>query len=267
MSTTLESHKAPLHIESVALRAREMDALADFYERTLGLDRIAATTDRVSLGSGGAAYLHIDAAPSGRPEPENAAGLFHTAFLLPDRASLGRWFLRAHGLGAPFEGASDHAVSEAFYMSDPEGNGIEIYADRPRASWRRDADGGIHMTTERMDVNAVAAEGKAQGSGDGRFPAGARIGHVHLKVGDAGEAERFYTEALGLEVMARRAPHAVFMASGGYHHHIAANTWASRGAGRRPEDALGLVEVRLAATDAARHGVLEDPWGNRIVVG
>jgi catechol 2,3-dioxygenase len=260
----LESHKAPLHVGAVTLRARDMAALAGWYESTLGLDRIAAATDRVSLGSGGVPYLHIDAAPDGTPEPDGAAGLFHTAFLLPDRASLGRWFLRAHGLGATFEGASDHAVSEAFYLSDSEGNGIEVYHDRPRAQWRKEPDGDIHMTTARMDVNAVVVEGRERGVGDGRFPAGSRIGHVHLKVGDAAEAERFYTAALGLEVMARRAPHAVFMSSGGYHHHLAVNTWMSRGAGRRDSRALGLAEVELRATDARPAAAFEDPWGNRL---
>jgi catechol 2,3-dioxygenase len=273
MSIVLESHKAPIHIDSVTLRAGDMAALAAYYEEKLGLDRIAAGSDRVSLGSGGVAYLHIDAAPNGRPEPHGAAGLFHTAFLLPDRASLGRWFLRTHGLGAAFEGASDHAVSEAFYLADPEGNGIEVYVDRPQAEWSKEADGGVHMTTARMDVEAVVAEAREMGQGDGRFPAASRIGHVHLKVGDAAEAERFYTAAFGFEVTHRRPPHAVFLASGGYHHHIAANTWTSRGAGLRPADALGLAELSLAVTDTgvlaniekrAGGAALADPWGNRI---
>lgn len=277
MSTILESEKAPLHIGSVTLRARDIGTIADYYERMIGLDRIEALPDRVSLGSGGKSYLHIEAAAaSAAREPDNAAGLFHTAFLLPDRAGLGRWFLRAYELGLPFEGASDHAVSEAFYLADPEGNGIEIYADRPRETWRRDADGGIHMTTQRMDVDAVVAAGRAGGNGDGRFPAESRIGHVHLKVGDAAAAEAFYTQALGLEVMARRAPQAVFMATGGYHHHVAVNTWMSRGAGRRQPGALGLAELRLEAADPAtvqaiakRMGgaAFDDPWGTRVVVG
>ncbi|MGL4241614.1 MAG: VOC family protein, partial [Beijerinckiaceae bacterium] len=189
MSTILESHKAPVHIEAVTLRAADMAALASWYEAKLGLDLIATAADRISLGSGGVPYFHIDAAPNGREEGRASAGLFHTAFVLPDRASLGRWFLRAYQLGVPFEGASDHAVSEAFYLSDPEGNGIEVYVDRPRAEWRKEPDGGVHMTTARMDVESVVAEGREKGDGDGRFPFAARIGHVHLKVGDAAEAE------------------------------------------------------------------------------
>jgi catechol 2,3-dioxygenase len=275
MSTMLESHKAPIHIDAVTLRSGDMAALAAWYEATIGLDRIAAAPERVSLGSGGVAYLHIDAAPGAAPEPDGAAGLFHTAFLLPDRASLGRWFLRARDAGLPFEGASDHAVSEAFYLTDPEGNGIEVYVDRPRAEWRKEPDGGVHMTTARMDLESVVAEARASGLTDGRFPAASRIGHVHLKVGDAAEAERFYAGVLGLDVTHRRAPDAVFLSSGGYHHHIAANTWSSRGAGLRAPGGLGLAEVAMAVTDAAalrdivaRAGgpMLTDPWGNRIAL-
>lgn len=275
MSTTLESHTAPIHVAAVTLRARDMGELAAFYEAQIGLDRISAHGDRISLGSGGEAYLHIDAAPKGEPEPERAAGLFHTAFLLPDRASLGRWFLRAHGQGVAFEGASDHAVSEAFYLSDPEGNGIEVYHDRPRAAWRKETDGSVHMTTARMDVNAVVAEGQSQGAGDGRFPEASRVGHVHLKVGDAAEAERFYVSALGFDVTHRRRPDAVFLSSGGYHHHLAANTWMSRGAGRRADGALGLAQLSLHIHDPALKAAISDrmggaafadPWGNRITL-
>jgi catechol 2,3-dioxygenase len=250
-----------------------MSGLAAFYEEKIGLARLAESEDRISLGAGEAAFLHIDSAPLGIPEPPEAAGLFHTAFLLPDRASLGRWFLRAQGLGVPFEGASDHGVSDAFYLSDPEGNGIEVYADHPRSSWVHDADGGVSMKTAPMDVAAVVAEGRANGAGDGRFPDDARIGHVHLKVGDATEAERFYADRFRLAVTHRRPPHAVFLAAGGYHHHLAANTWASRGAVRRPDGALGLSEIALAVTEPALFEAITqgpggaeaiDPWGNRL---
>jgi catechol 2,3-dioxygenase len=275
MNTVVESHKAPVHIKAVTLRARAMEPLAAYYGNLIGLDHLSEGPGRISLGTGGVAYLHIDAAPDGAQEPESAAGLFHTAFLLPDRASFGRWFLRVHGLGVGFDGASDHAVSEAFYLTDPEGNGIEVYVDRPRSAWRKEADGGVHMTTARMDVNALAAEGQAQGSGDGRFPAATRIGHVHLKVGDAAKAESFYTGLLGLDVTHRRAPHAVFLSSGGYHHHIAANTWMSGGAGKRPADALGLAEMTLEVDDETLRTAIAvrvrdvggvDPWGNRIAI-
>jgi catechol 2,3-dioxygenase len=275
MSAFLESHRAPIHVGSVTLRARDMAALAGFYEGKMGLDRIGAGPDRISLGSGGVAYLHIDAAPSAEPEADGSAGLFHTAFLLPDRASLGRWFLRTHGAGVRFEGASDHAVSEAFYLSDPEGNGIEVYRDRPRAEWRHDTDGAVHMTTARMDLDGVVAAGQAMDMGDGRFPADSRIGHVHLKVGNAAEAEQFYAAAFGFDITHRRRPDAVFLSSGGYHHHLAANSWMSRGSSRRAEGATGLAEVAFAVFDPALKSAItdrmggfrfEDPWGTRLAV-
>ncbi len=276
MSTTLESHRAPIHIGSVTLRSRDMQGLAAFYEHKIGLDRLAGDAARISLGSGGDAYLHIEAAAHGAVEPEGAAGLFHTAFLLPDRASLGRWFMRAHALGVRFDGASDHAVSEAFYLSDPDGNGIEVYHDRPRDEWRAEPDGGVRMTTAPMDIDGVLAAARATaGEGDGRFPAETRIGHVHLKVGDATEAQRFYVDALGFDVTHRRPPHAAFLSSGGYHHHLGVNTWMSRGAGRRDPEALGLAEIGLAVADdalraeiAGRMGgrAFTDPWGNRFAL-
>jgi catechol 2,3-dioxygenase len=254
MDSTLESHRAPIYIGSVTLRSRDMDGLAAFYERRIGLDRLAADAARISLGSGGVAYLHIEAAARGTAEPEGAAGLFHTAFLLPDRASLGRWFAAAHARGVRFEGASDHAVSEAFYLSDPDGNG---------------------MTTAPMDVEGIVEAGRLAGGGAGRFPADSRIGHVHLKVGDAAEAQRYYMDALGFDVTHRRPPHAAFLSSGGYHHHLGVNTWMSRGAGRRDPEALGLAEIGLAVRDealkaeiASRMGgnAFTDPWGNRLAL-
>jgi catechol 2,3-dioxygenase len=277
MSSPLDALQAPIHIASVTLRVGDIDAVASFYADTVGMDVIATEPGQVALGSGGVAYLHLLATPGATRAPDNAAGLFHTAFLLPDRRSLGAWLQRAAVHGVRLDGASDHAVSEALYLADPEGNGIEIYVDRPRSAWRKESDGGFHMTTERMDVQGVMAAGREPGPdgkpANGRFPADARIGHVHLKVGDAGGAEAFYVAALGLDVTHTRPPHAVFMSSGGYHHHIAANTWLSRGAGRREEGTLGLAEVALGVADfgmldalKARHGgdAIQDPWGNAL---
>jgi catechol 2,3-dioxygenase len=270
------ARRAPLLVASVALRARDMDALARFYETTMGLEWIAATPEAVTLGAGGEGFLRIEAAPDAPPAAPDEAGLFHTAFLLPSRADLGRWLGAALEAGVPLEGASDHAVSEALYLSDPEGNGIEIYADRARVDWPV-RGGEIAMTTARMDIAAVRAEGARAGAPALRFPAGARIGHVHLKVGDAAQAEAFYAGRLGFEVTHRR-PQAAFFAMGGYHHHLAANAWSSAGAGPRRPGALGLAEVGLAVTDRAlwaslsaklgAEGAAEatatDPWGTAI---
>ncbi|MBY0613778.1 MAG: VOC family protein [Beijerinckiaceae bacterium] len=277
----LESEKAPVHIGSVSLIARDADALAGFYQDKIGLDVLRRKSGRVSLGSGGVAYLHLIASPNAKAPRQPAAGLFHTAFLLPSRAALGAWFTAAHDRGAPIEAASDHDVSEAFYLTDPEGNGIEVYADRDRSMWRKTADGYL-MTTHRMDVHGVAEAGKdyaaRHGASAGRFPAASRIGHVHLSVGEIDAAERFYHAHLGLDITHKR-PGGSFFSSGGYHHHIATNTWHSLGACLREEGTTGLAEVELFVRDAALLAKLtesadagephdslamEDPWGTRL---
>jgi len=156
------------------------------------------------------------------------------------------------------EGASDHLVSEAIYLSDPEGNGIEVYADRDPSTWTREA-GQVVMATKRLDLPALAAD--APGPLPATAPGGTIIGHVHLRVGDVAKAERFWTGVAGLAVSARYAGEAVFLARGGYHHYLAANAWGSRGAGRRPEGVRGLACV---AFDAALPEPATDPWGNRV---
>jgi catechol 2,3-dioxygenase len=266
----LQSHRSPVHIGSVTLRSRNMAALAAFYENSIGLVRIAEAADKIIMGSGGVGYLHLLAAPDARQEPHGGAGLFHTAFLLPSRGELGVWFQAAHGRDVRFDGASDHGVSDAFYLTDPEGNGIEVYADRPPSAWARPAGGKPHevlMTTLAMDIKGVVAEG-AKRAPRATFPDAAAIGHVHLKVGDIAPAQTFYGETLGLERTYGR-PGAAFFAAGGYHHHIATNTWSSAGAGRRDPSNAGLAAVEFVVDSghvmATLGGKLDDPWGNRLV--
>ena len=266
----LQSHQGPVHIGSVTLRARNMAALAVYYESSIGLTRIAEAADKITLGSDGVGYLHLLAAPDATPEPRGSAGLFHTAFLLPSRAELGVWFKAAHGRDVRFDGASDHGVSDAFYLTDPEGNGIEVYADRPPATWARPAGGKPHdvlMTTLAMDVAGVVAEG-AKLQPRALFPDAAAIGHVHLKVGDITEAQAFYGGTLGLDRTYGR-PGAAFFATGGYHHHIATNTWSSAGAGRRDPNCAGLAAVEFVVDGghvmASLGNSLSDPWGNQLV--
>ncbi len=278
----LLSHQAPLHIGAVTLAARDMAALALFYERIIGLERIVETHDCITLGSGGSGYLKLLATPQATPEPRHSAGLFHTAFLLPSRAELGAWFKMAQARGALFEGASDHLVSEAFYLSDPEGNGIEVYADRPRHLWQHDQY-GFAMATERMDVAAVLREGERITNRNGRFPAETRIGHVHLRVGDIAKAEQFYSGVLGLDLTHKR-PGGSFFSAGGYHHHIGTNTWASLNAPTRQAGCTGLQQVEIIVREAgiiaaiaARAGAdtalaenvqlaLKDPWGTELTL-
>lgn len=267
----LPPEAAPLSIGGVTLAARDLTRLAAFYTALLGLEPVA------DAGAPGAlrfdlagATLRLLPAPEARPERGDEPGLFHTAFLLPDRTALAGWLHHALALGIWLDGASDHGVSEALYLSDPEGNGIEVYADRPRALWPRPPAPaeGVAMVTRRLDLQDLLA------AAPGAAVAGraTRIGHVHLRAGDLGATEAFYRN-LGLDVM-QRMPRASFLASGGYHHHVAVNTWGSSGI--RPAGLSGLVALTLRAADEAAFrraaaGLDEDsrgvdPSGNVVVL-
>jgi catechol 2,3-dioxygenase len=258
---------APLEISRVVMTVHDLPLVADFYRRTLGLSDVSMTADRVALGAGGRTLLELVSNPGAHRATPREAGLFHTAFLMPSRADLARWLIHVANSGLPLQGASDHLVSEAIYLADPEGNGIEVYADRPRDRWHG-PDGAIKMATERLDLNELARAATAPWA---EAPEGMVVGHVHLQVGDISEAEAFYSGQLGLPVMARY-PGAVFLGSGGYHHHIATNVWNSRGAGPRARPSTGLTELVLAL-DTAEHLALRslgksdqmrDPWGTAI---
>ncbi len=278
--TDLLSHAAPVRIDGAALRVRSLSRQRGFYETALGLVALEETPDRVVLGAparqGGAPtpLLTLLGDPSAAPEDRKEAGLFHIAYLLPDRASLGGWLAHAEAAGFRLAGAADHNVSEALYLDDAEGFGVEVYVDRPADAWRRRADGRIDMVNEQLDLGALKAEG-AHWRG---FPSAARIGHAHLRVGNLAATEAFYAGALGL---AREAetPGAAFFGSGGYHHHVSANVWTSAGAGPRRPRAAGLVALALSATppafdaiaaragrDGAKPLELTDPWGHEITV-
>lgn len=265
-----------LRIGGVALAVRDPDRVAAFYRDVIGLEVIAQDGDAIRLGAGGSVFLDLLHRPGALLDDPATAGLFHTAFLLPSRAELGRWLAHYRALGGQLDGGADHLVSEAAYLRDPEGNGIEVYADRPPAQWRWHGDGAerrVEMANRPLDVPGLL---RAAATPWGGAPPGTRIGHVHLRVGDVGEAVRFYAGALGLDLTAGWDK-AAFLSSGGYHHHIAANTWSSAGAGRRDPARAGLASVTLdvaggpALADIARragaagHGLadpcLNDPWG------
>lgn len=271
---------APMRIGKIRLRVRDLPRVSDFYERLLGLGRMADDDGRVTLGAS-APLLDLVGDPSSAPRDPRAAGLFHTAFLLPTRADLARWLGFANERRIPLQGASDHIVSEAIYLADPEGNGIEVYADRPPSRWRDDG-GEIRMATEPLDAEDLLA---AAGDGAWRgFPDAGFIGHVHLQVGDTSTAERFYRDVLGFEVTCRY-PGARFFGSGGYHHQLAANVWNSRGASRRADRVAGLEAVEIViGSPADREAIvqradahdlevaidadttLRDPWGHAITL-
>lgn len=263
----LPPEAAPLTIGGVTLAARDLDHLAAFYAALLGLEPVPEGAGlRFDLAGATLRLLH---APEARPERGDEPGLFHTAFLMPDRAALAGWLHHALALGLRLEGASDHGVSEALYLTDPEGNGIEVYADRPRALWPRPPAPaeGVAMVTHRLDLHSLLAAAP----GPALVPHATRIGHVHLRAGDLAATEAFYRD-LGLTVM-QRMPRASFLASGGYHHHVAVNSWGSSGI--RPSGLAGLVALTLRATDEAAfrraaaampEGRAVDPSGNTVLL-
>jgi catechol 2,3-dioxygenase len=273
------------HIGKVRLRVADIDALSEFYERVVGLRDVERDGELVRLGpEGGEPLVELVAAPGAPTAPSFSTGLFHLAILVPDRAELARSLRRVASAGWRLTGASDHLVSEALYLRDPEGNGIEIYRDRPRDQWGREG-GELRMATLPLDLEAVLGElGDGDEAANG-MPAATTIGHVHLQVADIPSAEGFYNGALGLDVTVRSYPGALFLAAGGYHHHLGVNTWQSQGAPPPPDGALGLDRYELVLPspderDAAAErlgesgdpvrldeGVLAtDPSGNRVLL-
>ena len=273
----------PIHIHSAALRVRDLPMMTAFYSQVMGMDVLSQSESESVLGKDGQTLLTLKSRPSDEPDDGRSAGLFHTAFLMPDRASLGRWLIFAVKNNVPFTGFSDHLVSEALYLDDPEGNGIEVYADRAPESWRWNGD-QIAMATERLDIDSLVSGLPGDSTMPYVAPSGFRIGHVHLRVGDTAKAEDFYIKTAGLDMMARIPDaSAIFLANGRYHHHIGANVWRSRGAGLRSEKMNGLDSLafsvseplmdglrgrlRASGSDFHEHGdTIEalDPWGTRV---
>jgi catechol 2,3-dioxygenase len=274
--------RTPLHVGAVALKVRDLDRLTAYYRDALGFAVLDQDRDSATLGAGGVPLVHLEHAPNAKPDDSRTAGLYHTAFLVPTRADLARWLLAVAEKRVPLTGASDHFVSEAIYLDDPEGNGIEVYRDRTQDEWEWTGD-DLKITTDPLDIDdLVPAAGPESWSG---APDGMRIGHVHLRVGDVEQAEAFYRDTIGLAVTRRRRG-ASFMSSGRYHHHVAGNIWHSAGAGRRDEGRAGLAWFSLEAADeAAFDGVkarlaqagaslrdipsgieTADPWGTRVQI-
>lgn len=255
----------PVHVGRAHLVVRDLDTMAGFYEKALGMKRLETSESGVELGAGDRVLLTLTTRGDAAPAPRNAAGLFHNAFLMPDRAELAHWLAHAANLGLQFDGASDHLVSEAIYLSDPEGNGIEVYRDRQPEEWTYHADGTVEMDTRRLDLQALY-DSAARTPWAGMSP-DAALGHIHLQVGNVPEADRFYEGVLGLKKMASY-PGASFYASGNYHHHVAANIWNSRNAPARTGAMTGLQDYELAFNDkAVLDGVLATLEGLEIKVG
>lgn len=271
-----------MHIGAVGMMVRDLDRLTAYYRDLLGLTVQERSAQAATLGVGGVPLLELMQKPDALPDDPREAGLYHTAFLMPTRADLARWILNVAKSRVPVTGASDHGVSEAIYLDDPEGNGVEVYCDRPREMWRRDG-AQILQKTDPLDVDAIIREVDKAVATYHDAPAGLRIGHIHLRVGNVAKAEAFYNGALGLDVTRRRTG-ATFMSSGGYHHHVAVNVWHSDGAGARNASRAGLdwfameingqaqidaLSQRLSATGVTIEAIpggfaTTDPWGTRI---
>jgi catechol 2,3-dioxygenase len=254
-------------IGAVRLRVADHDALSAFYERAIGLVPLSVEDGLAGLGvEGGPPLVELHAAPGAPPRPPRSSGLFHQAILVPSRADLAGALQRLLAAGWRLTGASDHLVSEALYLDDPEGNGIEIYRDRPRDEWVM-REGQIEMATLPLDLEELLSEIPAgDAESPGRMPEGTRIGHVHLQVTDLAPAEAFYEGRLGFDVTVRSYPGALFLSAGGYHHHIGVNTWLSAGAPAPPEGALGLEHFEVTVPGRAERELVRDPDGIELVL-
>lgn len=249
MTTHAGSIDPGTELGSVVLTVADIDLQAAFYREAIGLVELRRERDLVELGTpgGGAALVALVGRPDAPQRPPRTTGLFHLALLVPSRRDLARALNRVTQAGYRLTGASDHLVSEALYLDDPEGNGIEIYRDRPREEWIR-RDGQLQMATLPLDLEGVLGAAAPHDGGDG-MAAGTRIGHVHLQVAHIPTAEAFYVEALGFEPIVRGYPGALFVAAGGYHHHVGLNTWAGQGIPAAPEGARGLRHFTIVLPD------------------
>ncbi|MGO3147539.1 MAG: VOC family protein [Leucobacter sp.] len=280
---------AGLEMDAVSLRVADLDLMSDYYEKSLALTPIEERSrgrevHRV-LGRGATPFVRLIHTPDLPAGSQRDAGLFHTAFLFDDAASLSATVLRsAQDPRAQFVGSSDHLVSEAFYFTDPEGNGIELYVDRPRDQWQY-ADGDLRMDTVFLDPNAYLQKHLDEDILANVERQSGKVGHVHLQVGDLQVARNFYVNALGLDPTVENYPGALFAAAGGYHHHVAMNTWNSRGAGPRGSQ-LGLGDLSITLPtradldelsdryraqqldfhDTGNSIITQDPWGTQVTV-
>ena len=267
----------------VTLRVADLHRSIRFYQEVIGLQVTAQDDNTATLGVDGTSLLLLRAVPGAQPAPRRATGLFHVAILLPTQADLGRALQRMIAAGIPV-GQGDHLVSEALYLSDPDGNGLEVYRDRPRSTWRWQ-NGRVEMATDPVDLAGLVAAAEREGATSAEAPAGTTIGHVHLKVADLAEAKTFFVDVLGFSVTADW-PGALFVSAGGYHHHFGLNTWQSRGAGPAPAGTAGLVSYTIVLPDAGELArvagrldasdveytredgrlLLRDPWHNQVVL-
>jgi catechol 2,3-dioxygenase len=244
------------HVGMVSLTVRDLDRSLSFYRDVLGFRDAAAAPGTARLGAGGRALLELHEDTNAVPKPRRSSGLYHFAILVPSRAALGRSLRRLAEKQWPLSGASDHLVSEALYLDDPDGLGIEIYRDRPRAEWPV-RNGQLQMATDPLDLHSVHDEPGAETAWSG-LDAGTVIGHVVLHVPHLDAAEAFYCGRVGFDPTVRGYPGALFVAAGGYHHHLGLNTWTGIGAPPPPEHAVGMRSFTIESDSVQPEDLIDD---------
>ncbi|MGQ7312194.1 VOC family protein [Microbacterium arabinogalactanolyticum] len=282
-STHLDRLAPETAMGTVTLLVADLDAMTAYYRDAVTLQVLSAEGDRVVLGRGATPIVTLQHSPGLKHASPHAAGLFHTAVLFDSREALAAAVYRvAQQYPGSFTGSSDHLVSNAFYFDDPEGNGVELYWDRARTEWSW-THGQVEMATIFLDPNRFLRENLTEQALAVPAFGDAVLGHVHLSVGDVASAREFYVDRLGFDATASLGDQALFVSAGGYHHHMAMNTWRSRGAGvRTPALGLGRVDIvvpdsddlgevgermrhfGVATRDDGRMLVFEDPWANSI---
>jgi catechol 2,3-dioxygenase len=237
-------------VGAVHLTVADLSRSLDYYERAIGLQVHARENGTARLGAGGDDLLVLYEEAGAQPAPQNT-GLFHFALLVPTRVDLARWLTHAAQAQIELTGASDHLVSEALYLRDPDWHGIEIYRDRPRDEWEVGEDGQVALATLPLDLEGLV------GVLDGGEPpfehiaSGTRMGHVHLQVADVHATDDFYADVVGFDITAHYADQATFLSAGGYHHHLGANVWNSRGAGPPRPGSAALRHAEIVLPDRA----------------
>lgn len=257
----MATNNAPLSVNAVTLRVKDCAKVSAFYQSVIGLDVINSSSQQVSLGVNNKPLLYLQEDRLAKRRPTES-GLFHTAFLLPTRNDLGAWLRHAADIGVKLDGMANHLVSEAVYLQDPEGNGIEIYVDRDRSEWSVN-ESGLKMDSVRLDMRELLELPNQPWL---QAPDDTVIGHVHLQVGNIQETDAFYVQDIGFDQM-NKMTQASFYGSGGYHHHLAGNTWNSSNATQRSAEATGLVQIDLLSTDLSRvNQHFTDPWGINVAI-
>lgn len=276
-------HREPnTFVSQVNLKVANLERSLTFYQEVIGLQMLQQTNSTADLTADGKTVLvSIQQPDDVVPKQGRTTGLYHFALLLPTRADLGRLLKHFLQVRYPLQGASDHLVSEAIYLADPDGNGIEVYADRPASGWSWN-NGEVEMATVALDAESLLAEG--EGEEWNGMPAGTIMGHIHLHVSELQKTEEFYTKGLGFEVVTRYGGQALFISTGKYHHHIGLNTWNGVGAPPAAENSVGmesytmvfpseekreqilsqLKELGVTVTEEKGVFITADPSGNRI---